>query len=105
MSEDYADQVQDMLNLISDGKVDQWLDQFVEVVQFRKRMMAKDKFWSWNVGDRVKFVRTVRPQYLAGRRATIMSRRTSKFLIKLDEPAGRFASQIVCPPGILEKVV
>ena len=44
------------------------------------------------VGDRVHLGHNLRPQYLHGQAATVVARDGEKWLVRLDEPIGRFTN-------------
>ena len=44
------------------------------------------------VGDRVRLGHNLRPQYLHGRMVTIIAKDGEKWLVRLDEPVGRFTN-------------
>jgi hypothetical protein len=44
------------------------------------------------VGDRVRLGHNLRPQYLHGRMVTIITKDGEKWLVRLDEPVGRFTN-------------
>jgi len=79
-----------LLESISSGKYDRSLDRIITACQERK----ENRIYSLKVGDRVKFGPTVRPEYLRGQKATILSWRRTRVLIQLDDSAytGRFRS-------------
>jgi len=45
-----------------------------------------------HVGDRVRLGNNLRPQYLHGRMVTIIAKDGEKWLVRLDEPVGRFTN-------------
>lgn len=45
-----------------------------------------------HVGDRVRLGHNLRPQYLHGRAATIIAKDGDKWVVRLEEPVGRFAN-------------
>jgi hypothetical protein len=44
-----------------------------------------------HVGDRVRLGHNLRPQYLHGRSATVVTKEGDKWIVRLDEPVGRFS--------------
>jgi hypothetical protein len=45
-----------------------------------------------HVGDRVRLGHNLKPRYLHGREATIIARDGDKWVVRLDEPVGRFTN-------------
>jgi len=45
-----------------------------------------------HVGDRVRLGHNLKPQYLHGRMVTIIAKDGEKWLVRLDEPVGRFTN-------------
>jgi hypothetical protein len=45
-----------------------------------------------HVGDRVRLGHNLKPQYLHGQEATIIARDGDKWVVRLDEPVGRFTN-------------
>lgn len=58
------------------------------------------------VGDYVRFIDTVKPTYLQGRRAKVIEFRQTKMTVELvDGPVGKFRSgKVIVPPAILRKI-
>lgn len=59
-------------------------------------------FASLAVGDRVVITETCRDRLLRGQHATITEKRRSRVVIDLDEPRGKWHTNIVCPADMLE---
>lgn len=94
-----------LLTNIRDGKYDEHLDRILQVVIERRKELASDRYFELQIGDRVKFVRTIRPTYLAGAHATVVGKKVKKVLVRLDSPVGRFGmGDIRCSPGQIEKL-
>jgi hypothetical protein len=45
-----------------------------------------------HVGDRVRLGHNLKPQYLHGRMVTVIAKDKEKWLVRLDEPVGRFTN-------------
>ena len=48
-----------------------------------------------HVGDRVRLGHNLRPQYLHGRSVTIVAKDGDKWIVRLDEPVGRFTNAVL----------
>ena len=90
---------------IAKGELDISLDRLKQVIQDRKESIARATFYTLKEGDKVRFVKTVRPRYLAGQTATISELRQKKVCVRLDSgPQGRFYGDIVTAVSLIEKV-
>lgn len=89
---------------IRQGLHDDELDDIIQYAMMRKKSLASMIFAELKSGDRVRFVSTVRPTYLRGAQGTVVGKKVSKLIIKLDRPMGRFHSDIRVPPSIIERV-
>ncbi len=70
-----------------------------------RRVKASEVMMTLNKGDKVRFVATTRPAYLAGRTATVVGFKSSKVSVEMDHGVGRFMSGLIsAPASILEKV-
>jgi hypothetical protein len=87
---------------IMQGEYDDYLDNFVQACQNRKKDMAP-KIYEFQVGDRVKMINT-NPKYLNGAMATVRKINRTKIVIDLDEKQGRFFRNITTPISMVEKV-
>lgn len=87
---------------VMQGEYDDYLDNFVQACQNRKKDMAP-KIYEFQVGDRVKMINT-NPKYLNGAMATVKKINRTKIVIDLDEKQGRFYHNIVTPLSMVEKV-
>jgi len=56
------------------------------------------------LGDKVRYVPSTRPTYLAGRTGTIKSIKRKKVIVDLDSPSGRFYTGIATPVDLIEKI-
>lgn len=90
---------------IAKGELDTTLDRIKQVIQDRKESIARATFYTLKEGDKVRFVNTVRPRYLAGQTATIREMRQKKVSVRLDSgPQGRFHGDILTAVSLIEKV-
>ena len=87
---------------IMQGNYDDYLDNFIQACQNRKKDLAP-KVWEFQVGDRVRMVNT-NPKYLNGAMATVKKINRTKIVIDLDEKQGRFFRNITTPLSMVEKV-
>jgi hypothetical protein len=76
------------------GALDDHLEQIATIVNDRlaainaiEELIAASHL---HVGDRVRIGHNLRPLYLHGRSATIVERDGEKWIVRLDEPVGRF---------------
>lgn len=90
---------------IRGGAHDDELDAILQAAQDRKKALAP-KAWDFRSGDRVRFGKTTRPQYLRGVEGTIIGIRQTKVELRIDIDHGRFraGSTIISPASILEKI-
>ena len=98
-----------LATMILRGDYDEYLDRLSEVTRERKvtirDIKGRAKFFTLKPGDKVRFVPTVHPRYLAGLTGTLQELRQKKVTVDLDAPAGRFHRGIVTPVDLIEKVV
>jgi hypothetical protein len=85
------------------GEYDANLDAMFQAIKLRKDALSP-KVWDFTVGDRVRYVASVRPKYLAGAEGTVTEIRRTKISVRLDEPRGRFRGIIVTPTDLVEKM-
>ena len=78
------------------GTLDDHLDEIATLVNARiaainavAELIAASRL---KVGDRVHLGHNLRPQYLHGQAATVVARDGEKWLVRLDEPIGRFTN-------------
>jgi hypothetical protein len=94
-----------LLTNILEGKYDADLERIVEAVQQRRRHIGMINLATFQPGDRVKFKDAgVRPTYLQGVEATVITKRNTRLTVRLDQPVGRFRSNIIAFPQSLELV-
>ena len=78
------------------GALDDHLEEIATIVNDRiAALNAIDELVAasrLHVGDRVRIGHNLRPQYLHGRPATIVAKDGDKWIVRLDEPVGRFTN-------------
>ena len=84
------------------GAFDDYLDGMIQAIQTRKKEKAP-KVWEFRVGDRIKMINT-NPKYLNGALGTVKKINRTKVVIDLDNPQGRFYTNITTPLTMIEKV-
>lgn len=94
----------EIVKAIGLGTYDESLDAFDEIIRWRRNVLGALVGMQLKPGDRVRFVSTINPKYLAGVEATIRGKRTKKFTVDLDHPTGRFFRGIIVSPTLIEKV-
>lgn len=87
------------------GAHDDELDTILRAVQLRRKALAPTVY-DFQVGDKVRFNNTTKPQYMQGMLATVVARRQTKLTVRIDRDHGRFRAgcDIVTPASILEKI-
>lgn len=99
----------DTLIAIENGELDDSLNDIYEAVfnrrQILRQRVTRQKLKTMGVGDRVRIISPVKPQYLAGWEGQITEvRRGGKMVLK-GRPIRKFTSGIiVAPVSMLEKV-
>ena len=108
--------IETLLADISSGTYDSSLGKINEALALRLKTVRKQLTISdYNIGDRVKFNEQTGTRYMVGETATIVSKRRTKVVVRLDSPTGRFArvnpatrqvesSNVTCPIGILDLI-
>lgn len=86
------------------GELDDKLEDVMTCVRGRREIIGRMKFFELNVGDRVRFVSSVRPSYLAGKVGRLAEHKNKKVVVDLDMPAGKFWRGIRTPVGLIERV-
>jgi hypothetical protein len=78
------------------GALDEHLEEIATLVNDRlaainaiEELMAASRL---KVGDRVRLGHNLKPQYLHGQPVTIIAKDGEKWLVRLDEPVGRFTN-------------
>ena len=96
-------QLDDIIQALEDGIADGEEKRVYAAMKYRREQLDFDLFHLLQVGDRVRFTQTCRPQYLRGVEATVVKIRQKKVEVKLDRPVGKFGlNPIITPVGILE---
>jgi gamma-glutamyl phosphate reductase len=108
--------IETLLSEISSGAHDSSLGKINEAVAKRLKTVRKERTINdYNIGDKVKFNEQTGTRYMVGETATIVSKRRTKVVVRLDSPTGRFArvnpathqvesSNVTCPVGILDLI-
>ena len=88
--------VEPLLAALRLGALDDHLEQLATIINDRiAALNAIDELRAasrLHVGDRVHLGHNLRPQYLHGKPATIIARDGEKWIVRLDEPVGRFTN-------------
>jgi hypothetical protein len=78
------------------GVLDEHLEEIATIVNNRiaalnavAELVAASRL---HVGDRVRLGHNLKPQYLHGKNATIVAKDGEKWIVRLDEPIGRFTN-------------
>lgn len=70
--------------------------------QARRNAVAKAAI---QVGDRVKFGTNLKPQYLQGCQGEVMEIRSSRILVRLDRPVGKYITgEVLATPASLIQI-
>lgn len=93
-----------ILREIRNGLHDEFLQEIQEEVVRRRQVLGRMQFAELAVGSRVRFVQTIRPTYLRGMEATVVGKKVSKLMVRLDRPVGRFRGDIRVPAALIEPV-
>lgn len=90
---------------IMQGEYDDYLDNFVQACQNRKKDMAP-KIYEFNIGDVVRFNTSTRPKYLQGKTAKVVKVNRSKIVVKIDgmDPYAKYSGDVTVPLALIEKV-
>lgn len=86
------------------GELDDRLADIITCIHGRKEILGRMKFFELNVGDRVRFVSSTKPAYLAGKTGRLTEHKNKKVVVDLDMPAGRFWKGIRTPVSLIERV-
>ncbi len=101
---------------IKSGTYDSSLTKLKEAIE--ERLMASRgsrKLSDYNIGDKVVFNELTGTRYMVGQKATIVSMKQKKVVVRLDTPMGRFArvnpitgttesANVTVPLGIIDLV-
>jgi hypothetical protein len=93
-----------LLSEVRRGVHDEDLDDLLLAIQARKKSIGIQNFSEIPVGSRVRFVPTIRPTYLRGIEATVVGKKVSKLIVRLDNPVGRYHGDIRVPGSLVEPV-
>lgn len=90
---------------IMQGEYDDYLDNFVQACQNRKKDLAP-KIYEFNIGDVVRFNTSTRPKYLQGKTAKVVKVNRSKIVVKIDgmDPYAKYSGDVTVPLALIEKV-
>lgn len=94
----------DVLKEIRNGQHDDILEDIQMEVSRRRKVRGRMQFAQLQVGSRVRFVQNIKPQYLAGMEATVVGRKVTKLVVRLDTPVGRFSGDLRVPPALIEPI-
>jgi hypothetical protein len=94
----------EIVEAIVRGELDQHLSYIQEAIRLRRNIDAQLLRIELRKGDRVRFVPTIRPKYLAGVEATFVERKSTRVVVDLDERHGRFFRGVNVPMTLLERV-
>lgn len=94
----------DVTSAIITGELDASLDLISQAIKERKEAQSRVLFFALKPGDRIRFTKSVRPKYLAGKVGTLVALRDKKVTVNLDGPSGRFNRGIVTPVSLIEKI-
>jgi hypothetical protein len=86
------------------GELDNRLDDIIAVIKGRRDIKGREKFFELQVGDRVRFVASVRPSSLAGRVGRLIEHKNKKVVVDLDMPIGKWWKGIRTPVNLIERV-
>ena len=86
------------------GELDADLDNIATAIKTRRGMQAGELRDSLKVGDKVKFIDTVKPTYLRGMVSTVVKLNQKRIVIDLGQRTGRFSGRITTPVSLIEKV-
>ncbi len=88
--------IEPLLVVLRLGALDDHLEEIAAILNDRiaalnaiDEMLAASKL---HVGDRIRIGHNLRPQYLHGRPARIVAKDGDKWIVRLDEPVGRFTN-------------
>lgn len=100
-------EIDDVVNAVAAGMLDDDLDRLAGVVSDRMAVLKHARsvalMASLDIGDRVRIDAGVRPLYLQGALGTVAGFVAKGVVIKLDYPVGRFVTgEVRCPPGAVE---
>lgn len=99
--------MQDLQQLLSDihtGIYDDDIERLAIALRRRENAIASDTFYTVEVGDLVRFNNKTRPKYLQGATATVVDKNTTRLVVKLTKPAGKYSefSRITVPALLVD---
>lgn len=108
-------EVQDLVTRVQSGEFDDYLAVINKTIADRLAASRRSRTATdFNIGDRVVLNDLCGTRYLVGAQATVISKKRTKVVIKLDKPTGRFvrigsdgspeSSDITVPVTILDKI-
>jgi len=81
------------------GVLDDHLERIASIVKIRRDMIAgvselvaRSRFQQ---GDRVRFIHSAKPRYLAGHSGVITRMELERCVVQLDDPVGRYTDGVV----------
>lgn len=93
------------------GQYDEHLDRMMDAIDRRRKAIGQEKFAGLEPEDRVKITLTpnMRPRYLNGATGTVVEKRITKVVVRLDDdiddPYGKWAGRRgTFHPSILQKI-
>lgn len=89
---------------IRNGRFDEKLGVIARAVRERQRVMGLERFASMQIGQKVRFVSEARPTYLAGLPATVVGKKSTKLMVRLERPVGKYRGGDIKVPGNLVEV-
>jgi hypothetical protein len=94
-----SDEVESLLDDLMLGVLDDHLEQIAAIVKIRQDMIAgvtelvaRSRF---HQGDRVRFIDSAKPRYLAGHSGVISKMEMERCVVQLDDPIGRYTDGVV----------
>ena len=107
MLSENIDSIENVIDLILHGTLDDDLDNLTLAIRERKDTISRRSFYTINVGDKVNFI-SGRPKYLIGQTATVVAKKQKNLSIEFDDKQAvrKYGyGPVTCPPSMVEKVV
>lgn len=97
------DDIVEVIRNIEGGGYDKYLIALANTVKNRQEAMQASGQYRFVFGDTVVFNSNTKPAYMQGIEATIVGRRTKKWIVEIDRNIGRFrkGAKIIAPGSIL----
>lgn len=91
---------------IMNGRFDASLNHLATLIQQRREIVASQLAHSLQPGDRVRYNRFTRPQYLRRREGTVVYTSGNKVYVRIDTPIGKYHPDrpIGTPATLLDRV-